>query len=47
MRLALEYGDGHVEVELPDDTRVISPDHAQALGHREPEPLARPRGRDP
>ena len=42
MRLALEYGDGHVEVELPDDTRVISPDHAQALGHREPEPLADP-----
>ena len=26
MRLAIEYGDGHVEVELPDDTTVISPD---------------------
>jgi hypothetical protein len=38
MRLALEHGDGHVDVELPDDTRVVSPDTA---GH-EPDPLADP-----
>ena len=29
-------------VDLPDDTTVISPDHAQQLGHLEPEPLADP-----
>jgi nickel-dependent lactate racemase len=38
MRLALEYGDGHVEVDVPDDTRVISPDHAR----HEPPPLPDP-----
>ncbi len=38
MRLTLEYGDGHIEVDLPDDTTVISPDH---VGH-EPPPLADP-----
>ena len=38
MRLAIEYGDGHVDVDLPDDTRVISPDHAE----HEPPPLADP-----
>ncbi|MCW2760688.1 MAG: hypothetical protein JWR85_889, partial [Marmoricola sp.] len=38
MRLAIEYGDGHVEVDLPDDTTVISPDHAS----HEPQPLADP-----
>ncbi|MEO7351025.1 MAG: lactate racemase domain-containing protein [Marmoricola sp.] len=38
MRLAIEYGDGHVEVELPDDTTVISPDRA----HHEPPPLQDP-----
>jgi nickel-dependent lactate racemase len=42
MRLAIEYGDGHVDVELPDDTTVISPDHAQQLAHHEPAPLADP-----
>jgi nickel-dependent lactate racemase len=42
MRLAIEYGDGHVDVELPDDTTVISPDHADHLSHREPAPLADP-----
>ena len=38
MRLALEHGDGHLEVDLPDDTRVVSPDTA---GH-EPDPLPDP-----
>ena len=38
MRLAIEYGDSHVDVDLPDDTRVISPDHA----HHEPPPLDDP-----
>jgi nickel-dependent lactate racemase len=38
MRLALEYGDGHVEVDLPNDTTVISPEHAR----HEPPPLADP-----
>ncbi len=38
MRLALEYGDAKLEVELPDDTTVISPDHAR----HEPAPLADP-----
>lgn len=42
MRLALEHGDGHVVVDLPDDTTVVSPDHAEQQGHREPEPLADP-----
>jgi nickel-dependent lactate racemase len=42
MRLAIEYGDGHVEVDLPDNTTVISPDHAGAHGHREPPPLDDP-----
>ena len=42
MRLAIEYGDGHVEVELPDDTTVISADDAAGHAHREPEPLADP-----
>ncbi len=42
MRLAIEYGDGHVDVELPDDTTVISPDHADLLSHREPAPLTDP-----
>ncbi len=40
MRLSLEYGDGHVEVDLPNDTTVISPDHAR----HEPPPLADPVG---
>jgi nickel-dependent lactate racemase len=44
MRLAIEYGDGHVDVELPDDTTVISPDHAHHLSHREPPALADPVG---
>ena len=43
MRLAIEYGDGHVDVDLPDDTAVISPDHAHA---RAPT-AARPGGGDP
>ena len=47
MRLAIEYGDGHVDVELPDDTTVISPDHARQLTHREPPPLADPVARHP
>jgi lactate racemase len=38
MRLALEYGDGHVEVDVPADTTVISPDHAT----HEPPPLPDP-----
>ena len=38
MRLAIEYGDGHVDVDLPDDTTVISPDHAD----HEPPPLPDP-----
>ena len=38
MRLALEYGDGHVDVDLPDDTTVVSPD----LTDHEPPPLADP-----
>jgi lactate racemase len=38
MRLAIEYGDGHVDVELPDDTRVISPDRTD----HEPRPLEDP-----
>ncbi|MET0998031.1 MAG: lactate racemase domain-containing protein [Marmoricola sp.] len=38
MRLAIEYGDGHIEVELPDDTTVISPDHVS----HEPPPLPDP-----
>ncbi|KQT90687.1 hypothetical protein ASG49_13065 [Marmoricola sp. Leaf446] len=42
MRLALEHGDGHVEVELPDDTTVVSPSYAARAGHREPEPLPDP-----
>ena len=42
MRLAIEYGDGHVEVELPDDTTVISADDAAGHAHREPAPLADP-----
>lgn len=42
MRLALEHGDGHVVVDLPDDTTVVSPDHAEQQGHHEPEPLADP-----
>ncbi len=44
MRLAIEYGDGHIEVDLPDDTTVISPDHARSHNHREPPPLADPVG---
>ena len=38
MRLAIEYGDGHVDVDLPDDSVVVSPDHAR----HEPPPLADP-----
>src|SRR6478735_10272374 len=38
MRLAIEYGDGLVEVDVPDDTTVISPDHAD----HEPPPLPDP-----
>ena len=38
MRLAIEYGDSHVEVDLPDDTTVISPDQAR----HEPPPLEDP-----
>jgi nickel-dependent lactate racemase len=38
MRIRLEYGDGHVEAELPDDTTVISPEHAD----HEPPPLDDP-----
>ena len=40
MRLAIEYGDGHVEVDVPDDTTVISPDHTD----HEPPPLPDPVG---
>lgn len=40
MQVALEYGDGHLEVELPDDTVVIDPDRAT----HEPEPLRDPVG---
>jgi nickel-dependent lactate racemase len=36
--VTLEYGDGHVEVQLPDDARVIRSGQA----HAEPEPLADP-----
>ena len=43
MRLAIEYGDGLVEVDVPDDTTVISPDHAD----HEPPPLPDPVARDP
>ena len=39
MRLAIEYGDGHVDVDLPDDTVVISPDHARTTS---PPPLPDP-----
>ena len=38
MRLAIEYGDSHVDVDLPDDTRVISPDRVS----HEPAPLPDP-----
>ena len=42
MRLALEYGDGFMDVEVPDDTIVVSAENAIRLGHREPEPLTDP-----
>jgi hypothetical protein len=38
MRLALEYGDGMIEVDVPDDTTVISPDRTD----HEPPPLPDP-----
>lgn len=40
MQVSLEYGDGHIRVELPDDTRVISPGTAT----HEPDPLPDPVG---
>jgi nickel-dependent lactate racemase len=38
MKVPFEYGDGHVEVELPDDATVVS----AATTTHEPEPLAEP-----
>jgi nickel-dependent lactate racemase len=38
VRVAIEYGDGHVDVELPDDTIVVSPGAAT----HEPPPLPDP-----
>ncbi len=40
MQVELEYGDGHVTVEVPDDSVVVSPDRTD----HEPEPLADPVG---
>ena len=37
-RVRLEYGDAHVDAELPDGTVVVGP----SLGHVEPPPLADP-----
>lgn len=40
MQVELEYGDGHVTVEVPDDSVVVSADRTD----HEPEPLADPVG---
>jgi len=42
MRLAIEYGESHVDVDLPDDTKVISPSQSRSHNHREPPPLKDP-----
>ena len=38
MQVELEYGDGHVTVDVPDDSVVVSADRTD----HEPEPLADP-----
>ena len=41
MQVELEYGDGHVTVEVPDDSVVVSPDRTD----HEPRAARRPRRR--